>query len=48
MEETIDAFKWTFHNFLAVMGAKCPQTILTGESLWWLSYLTFPVHFFPV
>jgi hypothetical protein len=46
-EETIDAFKWTFRNFLAVMGAKCPQTILTGVSMWWLSYLTFPVHMFP-
>jgi hypothetical protein len=29
-EETIDAFKWTFRNFLAVMGGRCPQTILTG------------------
>jgi hypothetical protein len=29
-EETIEAFKWTFRNFLSVMGMRCPQTILTG------------------
>jgi hypothetical protein len=29
-EETIDAFKWTFRNFVAAMGSAAPQTILTG------------------
>jgi hypothetical protein len=29
-EETIDAFKWTFRNFVAAMGAPAPVTILTG------------------
>jgi hypothetical protein len=32
-EETIDAFKWTFRNFVAAMGSTAPQTILTGEFL---------------
>ncbi|KAK1603777.1 hypothetical protein QYE76_027450 [Lolium multiflorum] len=30
-EETIEAFKWTFHNFLSIMGMRCPQTILTDQ-----------------
>jgi hypothetical protein len=29
-EETIDAFDWTFWNFIAAMGGRAPQTILTG------------------
>jgi hypothetical protein len=32
-EETIDAFKWTFRNFVAAMGADAPKTILTGKKL---------------
>jgi hypothetical protein len=31
-EETIDAFKWTFRNFVSMMGKDAPQTILTGNS----------------
>ncbi|KAK1609633.1 hypothetical protein QYE76_033306 [Lolium multiflorum] len=30
-EETIDAFKWTFRNFVAAMGADAPKTILTDQ-----------------
>jgi hypothetical protein len=30
-EETIDAFKWTFRNFVSMMGKDAPQTILTGK-----------------
>ncbi|CAM0870364.1 unnamed protein product [Alopecurus aequalis] len=30
-EETIEAFKWTFRNFVAAMGASAPQTILTDQ-----------------
>jgi hypothetical protein len=29
-EETIEAFKWTFRNFVALMGRDAPTTILTG------------------
>jgi hypothetical protein len=29
-EETIDAFKWTFRNFIAAMGSAAPVTILIG------------------
>jgi hypothetical protein len=32
-EETIDAFKWTFRNFIAAMRAEAPKTILTGALL---------------
>jgi hypothetical protein len=30
-EETIEAFKWTFRNFTALMGRDAPKTILTGK-----------------
>ncbi|KAM0894146.1 hypothetical protein ACQ4PT_024649 [Festuca glaucescens] len=30
-EETIDAFKWTFRNFVSMMGKDAPQTILTDQ-----------------
>jgi hypothetical protein len=30
-EETIEAFKWTFRNFTAMMGRDAPKTILTGK-----------------
>jgi hypothetical protein len=29
-EETTEAFKWTFRNFVVAMGGEAPQTILTG------------------
>ncbi|KAM0871914.1 hypothetical protein ACQ4PT_039072 [Festuca glaucescens] len=30
-EETTEAFKWTFRNFVAIMGGRAPETILTDQ-----------------
>jgi hypothetical protein len=35
-EETTDAFKWTFRNFVSIMGGRAPETILTGR------FISFP------
>ena len=32
-EETIEAFEWTFRAFIAAMGMKYPQTVLTGSDI---------------
>jgi hypothetical protein len=44
-EETTDAFKWTFRNFVSIMGGRAPETILTGMFIFFLSWAALAMTF---
>jgi hypothetical protein len=44
-EETIEAFKWTFKNFIAAMGSKPPETILTGGAVKYCFIIFHSIYF---